>query len=89
MDTVMIHGIHGYWIDEMKEKTLSNPEVISKLNEKYITVIIDVNDQPKVADQYKVFGTPKTIFLDSNQKEIGEIEGSIDANGFLNTLKGI
>lgn len=78
-----------YYCDELNEKTLSNPEVISKLNEKYITVVIDINDQFKVADKYKVFGTPTIIFLDSNQKEIGKIEGYVDANEFLNTLKGI
>lgn len=78
-----------YYCNEMKEKTLSNPEVISKLNEKYISVIIDINNEPKIASKYKVFGTPTIIFLDSNQKQIGKVEGFIDANGFLNTLKGI
>lgn len=78
-----------YYCDELKEKTLSNPEVISKLNEGYITVIIDINDQPKLASKYKIFGTPTAIFLDSNQKEMGKIEGYVGANEFLNTLKGI
>ena len=78
-----------YYCNEMKEKTLSNPEIISKLNEKCISVIIDINKEPKIASKYKVFGTPTIIFLDSNQKQIGKVEGFIDANGFLNTLKGI
>ena len=78
-----------YYCNEMKEKTLSNPEIISKLNEKCISVIIDINNEPKIASKYKVFGTPTIIFLDSNQKQIGKVEGFIDANGFLNTLKGI
>lgn len=78
-----------YYCHEMKEKTLSNPDVISKLNEGYITVIIDVNQQANIASKYKVFGTPTTIFLDSNQKQIGKIEGYVGADEFLNTLKGI
>ena len=78
-----------YYCHEMKEKTLSNPDVISKLNEGYITVIIDVNEQTNIASKYKVFGTPTTIFLDSNQKQIGKIEGYVGADEFLNTLKGI
>ena len=78
-----------YYCDEMKEKTLSNPDVISKLNEGYITVIIDVNQQSNIAGKYKVFGTPTIIFLDSNQKQIGKIEGYVGANEFLDTLKGI
>ena len=59
------------------------------MNEGYITVIIDINEQPKVASKYKVFGTPTAIFLDSNQKQMGKIEGYVDANEFLNALKGI
>lgn len=78
-----------YYCNEMKEKTFSNPEVISKLNEKYISVIIDINKEPKIASKYKVVGTPTVIFLDSNQKQIGKVEGFVDANEFLNTLKGI
>lgn len=78
-----------YYCDELKEKTLSNPDVISKLNEGYITVIVDINEQPRLASKYNVFGTPTAIFLDSNQKQIGKIEGYVDDNEFLNTLKGI
>jgi thiol:disulfide interchange protein DsbD len=78
-----------HYCDEMKEKTLSNSDVISKLNEGYITVFIDINQQPKIASKYKVFGTPTVLFLDSNQKQIGKVEGYVDANEFLNNLKGI
>ena len=78
-----------YYCHEMKEKTLSNPDVISKLNEGYITVIIDVNEQTNTASKYKVFGTPTIIFLDSNQKQIDKIDGYVGADEFLNTLKAI
>lgn len=78
-----------HYCDEMKEKTLSNPNVISKLNKDYVTVILDVNEHSKIADKYKIFGTPTTVILDSNQKQIGKIEGSVDADKFLNELKGI
>ena len=73
----------------MKEKTFSNPDVISKINKDYITVFIDINENSQIAAKYKIFGTPTTIFLDSNQKQIGKIEGFVDANEFLNELKGI
>lgn len=78
-----------HWCDEMKEKTLSNPDVVSKLNKDYITVFVDINEQPQIASKYKAFGTPTTVFLDSNQKEIGRIDGYVDAGEFLNNLKGI
>lgn len=78
-----------YYCDLLKKNTLSNPELISKLNDGYITVIVDVNKQPQLASKYQVFGTPLMIFLDSNQNQIGKIEGYVDANKFLDYIKGI
>ena len=66
-----------------------NNDVISKLNEGFITVVVDLNSQPQLAAKYHVVGTPTMIFLDSNQKEINKIEGYVDAGEFLNTIKGM
>lgn len=77
------------YCDMFKEDVLSNSDVISKLNEDYITVIIDINKEPQLASQFKIYGTPIIVFLDSNQNEIERIEGYVDADEFLNTLKGM
>ncbi len=78
-----------YYCDLLKENTLSNKELISKLNDGYITVIVDINKNPQLAAKYQVFGTPTMIFLDSNQKQIGKIDGYVEANEFLDYIKGI
>ena len=78
-----------YYCDLLKKNTLSDQELVSKLNDGYITVIVDVNKQPQLASKYHVFGTPVMIFLDSNQNKIGQIEGYVDANKFLDYIKGI
>lgn len=78
-----------YYCDLLKKDTLSNGDVISKLNEGYVTVIVDVNQQPQLAAKYKVFGTPVIVFMDQNQKDIGRIEGYVDANEFLDYIKGM
>ena len=78
-----------YYCDLLKKDVLSNNDVISKLNEGFITVVVDINSQPQLAAKYPVVGTPTMIFLDSNQKEINKIEGYVDAGEFLNTIKGM
>ncbi|WP_407424024.1 thioredoxin family protein [Methanobrevibacter sp.] len=78
-----------YYCDLLKENTLSNKELISKLKGGYITVIVDINKNPQLAAKYQVFGTPTMIFLDSNQKQIGKIDGYVEANEFLNYIKGM
>ena len=77
------------YCDMFKEDVLSDSDVISKLNEDYITVIVDINKEPQLASQFKIYGTPIIVFLDSNQNEIERIEGYVDADEFLNTLKGM
>lgn len=77
------------YCDMFKEDVLSNDTVISKLNEGYITAIVDINKDAQLASKFKIYGTPTIVFLDSNQKEIYRIEGYVDAGDFLDALKGM
>ena len=52
-----------YYCDLLKKDVLSNNDVISKLNEGFITVVVDINSQPQLAAKYHVVGTPTMIFL--------------------------
>lgn len=78
-----------YYCDLFKEDTLSNSEVQEILNKEYVVVDIDINKEGSIASKYKIFGTPSTIFLNKNNKEIHRIEGYVSANEFLDTLKEI
>lgn len=77
------------YCDMLKDNVLSNSDIQKELNEKYVIVLVDINKNPNVAAKYKVFGTPAVIFLDSNGKEISEINGYVESNEFLKTLKEI
>ena len=78
-----------YYCDLLKEDTLSDSKVQKILNKDYIVVDIDVNKEGKLAEEYKIYGTPDLIFLDKNKKEIHRIDGYVPADEFLNTLKEI
>lgn len=78
-----------YYCDLLKKDTLSDKNLISQLNKDYITVFIDINAQPQLASKYKVFGTPTIVFLDANQKEIGRIDGYVNADEFSDYIKGM
>lgn len=87
---MLVFGQKGcYYCNLFKEDVLSDSEVISKLNEGYITVIIDVNQQPQLASKYNVYGTPTIVFIDANENQIDRIEGYVDVNEFLDILKGL
>ena len=78
-----------YYCDLFKEDTLSNSDVQEILNKKYIVVTVDINKEGAIANKFKIFGTPSTIFLNNNGKEIHRIEGYVPADEFLNSIKEI
>ena len=73
----------------LKDNVLSNSDVQKELNENYIVVLVDISKKPDVAAKYDVFGTPTVQFLDSSGNEIGRIEGFVESDEFLKTLKEI
>ena len=77
------------YCDMLKKDVLSNAQVIDELNNKSVVVIVNINEHPELATKYKAYGTPTTVILDSNQHEIGRIEGYVEADEFLKTLQGI
>ena len=77
------------YCDMLKKDVLSNAQVIDELNNKSVVVIVNINEHPELATKYKAYGTPTTVILDSNQHEIGRIEGYVEANEFMKTLQGI
>ena len=78
-----------YYCDVFKKDTLSNHEVQKQLNDEYIIVDLDINQQGSLAAEYQVYGTPTSIFLDSNGNMIHKVEGYVPADEFLNILKEI
>lgn len=60
---------------QLRENTLNNDQVMEKLNESYVVVTIDINDNPEIASKYGIFSTPTMLILDGEGNEIKSIEG--------------
>lgn len=71
---------------QLDEMTLSDPQVQEKLSENYVVAKIDASKYPDIASNYKIYGYPTLLFLDSNGQEIKRIEGYVDPNTLLNQL---
>lgn len=78
-----------YYCDIFKNDVLSDENVQKELNEKYIVAVSDVNQEPQLAGQLRVVGTPTIVFLDSNASEINRIDGYLPADEFLDVIKEI
>ena len=77
------------WCKKFEAETFTNETVIRTLNENFILVSIDVNNQRTETVNFRVRGTPAEIFLDQNGTEIKRIPGYTDTQTFLNTINNI
>ena len=77
------------YCEMLKDDVLSNPDVQKQLNENFVVVLVDIHKNPEISAKYDVYGTPTVQFVDSNGQEINKIEGFVDSNEFLRTLKEI
>lgn len=60
---------------QLRQNTLNDAQVMEKLNESYVVVIINVNDGPEIASKYNVYSTLTMLILDSEGNELKSIEG--------------
>lgn len=71
---------------QLDETTLSDSRVQEKLSKNYVVAKIDADKYPDIASNYKIYGYPTLLVLDSNGVEIKRIEGYVDSNTLLNQL---
>lgn len=74
------------WCKKFEEETFTNQSVINVLNENFILVSIDVYKQKNETRNLGVLGTPTSIFLDSEGKEMKRIRGYVETQIFLDTI---
>lgn len=60
---------------QLRQNTLNDAQVMEKLNESYVVVIINVNDSPEIASKYNVYSTPTMLILDNEGNELKSIGG--------------
>ena len=75
------------WCELLVDKVLSNQEVQKELNKRFIVTFVDMNENYKLADEYKILGTPTEVFLDYEGNEIDRIQGYEREDKFMNKLK--
>lgn len=77
------------WCKKFEAETFTNKSVIKTLNGHFVLVSIDVYKQKNESRNFRVYGTPTEIFLDSRGIEIRRIPGYTDTETFLNVINEI
>jgi thioredoxin-related protein len=73
----------------MEKKTFSNPAVIAKLNENFISIKVDFDRDKRLVTMFNVAGLPDNWFFSKDRKEIKHQPGYIPPEKFLVMLKKI
>jgi thioredoxin len=71
---------------QLDEDTFTDPNVQERFSQGYIIVKVNTDKNPDLASQYKVFGLPTLVIIDSNGNEIKRQEGFVDPDELLNML---
>ena len=74
---------------KMAKETFQNPDVISYLNNHFISVRVDTDKEPGTAMKYGVMGLPSTWFLTERGEAIGTVPGFIGPDTLLSMLKEV
>ncbi len=82
-----LEAIWCHWCHVMEEETYSNPQIISLIRSKYIAVRVDQDSRPDLANRYRDYGWPATIFFDSKGEELAKRAGFIEPSEMLGMLK--
>ncbi len=76
-----------YKCTEMKRKVFQNNEIISILNERFLLVEVDISQQKKLKDDFRIYFTPTSSFLDIHGKPIIDVKGYIPTSRFRELLQ--
>jgi thiol-disulfide isomerase/thioredoxin len=81
------------WCKATKQETLKDPAVIAEVNAHYIPVMLNVDEQPAVADEYKILQLPTFVIVDENKKVLETYAGytspGVWADRFKQAAKGL
>jgi thioredoxin-like negative regulator of GroEL len=72
---VMVEASWCGYCRKMLAETLSNPQVALRINQQFVPVLLNADNQAAVMQQFQVNSFPTILVLNSSQKVLGRIEG--------------
>lgn len=82
-----LEAVWCHWCHVMDGVTYRDPEVTRLLTEGYITLKVDQDSRPDLANRYEEYGWPATIVFDSRGSEIVKRSGFIPPGPMASLLK--
>ena len=71
------------------DKVLVQEQVYTHLNDHYVPVKINLDNEKELARKYRVSGIPALLFLDSQGNLLKRINGYVPMDNLIATLKAL
>jgi thiol:disulfide interchange protein len=70
------------WCKKLDKDTFTDEKVQKLLTDKAVAIKVDADENKDLVKKYKVNGLPCLVFLNGEGKEVGRVEGYLDAKDF-------
>jgi uncharacterized protein YyaL (SSP411 family) len=78
-----------HWCHVMEATTYHDPAVRAVLDKNFISVKVDIDSRPDLAERYGDYGWPATILFSPDASEIGKYRGYINPEKFVGILNEV
>jgi uncharacterized protein len=78
-----------HWCHVMDETTYLDPEIGRILKERFVTIRVDIDERPDIAERYGDWGWPATILFSPEAEEIGKYRGYLPPDEMKSILTEI
>ncbi len=78
-----------HWCHVMNDTTYADPEVVARLNESFVLVRADADARPDLAERYRRYAWPATVFLTPDGEQILGLRGYRPADRFSSILEDV
>lgn len=78
-----------HWCHVMDDTTYREPAVLRLLRERYVTLRVDADAQPDLANRYEDYGWPATVVFDADGRELVKFKGYIAPERMRSMLEGV
>lgn len=76
-----------HWCQQMKSEVFTDPNIITLINKKYVPVIVDIDNDPTVANDYQINSTPTFIILNADKSVANTLYGYMPASELEQSLR--
>ncbi len=84
-----LEAVWCHWCHVMDQKTYADPNVAAIINDHFVALRVDSDARPDLANRYREYGWPATIFLNPEGIDLAKRQGYIKAQAMQRLLTAL